>query len=61
MVVYCSLGCGVKVRKMDMDLHQVYVGARFHAINFNPENETLPESCRRKKRPGTIVGAHVGS
>lgn len=26
VVVYCSLGCGVKVRKMDMDLHQVHAG-----------------------------------
>lgn len=23
VVCYCSLGCGVKVRKMDMDVHQV--------------------------------------
>ena len=30
MVVYCSLGCGVKVRKMDMDQHQVhYIGRLF--------------------------------
>ena len=47
VVCYCSLGCGVKVRKMDMDEHQACVLVVFVACANAPNfrREPVPAFC----------------
>lgn len=60
VVVYCSLGCGVKVRKMDMDLHQVHVVLIFRAVDLNPVVGLYPCTAVARLVLGFIGGAQNG-